>query len=131
LERRRLISVRLQNNELKVAGKVQQPRIQPVQIDAQLPLNLSKLIAEKKLDEQTPVNASIQMPRSSINFVRQFVPALNQLDGTVALDVKIGGTIAKPDLSGSADTNINLRDSKRDPARPDDFRRCSISGKTG
>ena len=36
------------------------------------------------------------------------MPALNQLDGTVALDVKIGGTIAKPDLSGSADTNINL-----------------------
>jgi autotransporter translocation and assembly factor TamB len=100
--------VRLQNNELKVAGKAQQPRIQPVQIDAQLPLNLSKLIAEKKLDEQTPVNARIQMPRSSINFVRQFMPALNQLDGTVALDVKIGGTIAKPDLSGSADTNINL-----------------------
>ena len=100
--------VRLQNNELKVAGKVQHPRIQPVQIDAQLPLNLSKMIKEKKLDEQTLVNASIQMPRSSINFVRQFLPALNQLDGTVALDVKVGGTIAKPDLSGAADTNINL-----------------------
>ena len=100
--------LRLQNNELKVAGKVQQPRIQSVQIDAQLPLNLSKLIAEKKLDEQTPVNARIQMPSSSINFVRQFVPAFNQLDGTVALDVKVGGTIGKPDLSGSADTNINL-----------------------
>src|SRR4030095_12661312 len=92
----------------KETRKFQQPRTQPVQIDAQLPLNLSKLIAEKKLDEQTPVNARIQMPRSSINFVRQFVPTFNQLDGTVALDVKVGGTIAKPDLSGAADTNINL-----------------------
>jgi autotransporter translocation and assembly factor TamB len=100
--------LRLQNNELKVAGKVQQPRIQPVQIDAQLPLNLSRLIAEKKLDEQTPVNGKIQMPRSSINFVRQFVPALNQLDGALALNVNLGGTVARPDLSGSADMSINL-----------------------
>ncbi len=100
--------LRLQNNELKVAGRIQQPRIQPVQIDAQLPLNLSKLMAEKKLDEQTPIKAKIQMPRSSINFVRQFVPALNQLDGTVALNVNVDGTIARPDLSGSADMNINV-----------------------
>ena len=57
-----------------------------------------KMIAEKKLDEQTPVNGRIQMPRSSINFVRQFVPALHQLDGTVALDVKVGGTIAQARL---------------------------------
>ena len=35
-------------------------------------------------------------------------PRCSQLDGTVALDVKIGGTIAKPDFSGSADMNINL-----------------------
>src|SRR4030095_4170793 len=103
----------------KETRKFQQPRTQPVQIDAQLPFNLSKLIAEKKLDEQTPVTARIQMPRSSINFVRQFVPALNQLDGTAALDVKIGGTIAKPDLSGSARPKIKpagLRQATR-PAR--------------
>ncbi|MGI8889598.1 MAG: translocation/assembly module TamB domain-containing protein [Chthoniobacterales bacterium] len=102
------VAMHLQNNELRVNGKVQQPKIQPVQIDANLPLNLSKLIAEKKLDEQTPINAKITMPRSSVNFVRQFVPALNQLDGTVALNVNVGGTIARPDLSGSADMNINI-----------------------
>ena len=102
------VGMRLQNNELRVDGKVQQPRIQPVQIEAHLPLNVSKLIADKRLDEQTPISAKIQMPRSSVNFVRQFVPALNQLDGTVALDVNVGGTIAKPDLSGSADMNMNV-----------------------
>jgi autotransporter translocation and assembly factor TamB len=102
------VGMRLQNNELRIDGKVQQPRIQPVQIEARLPLNISRLLAEKKLDERTPISAKIQMPRSSVNFVRQFVPVLNQLDGTVALDVNIGGTIAKPDLSGSANMNINV-----------------------
>ncbi len=102
------LAFRLRENELKLNGTVQQPRIQPVQITANLPLNVDKLIETKKLDDQTPVNARIQMPRSSVNFVRQFVPALNQLDGTVALDVNVRGTIASPDLSGSADMNINV-----------------------
>ena len=102
------LALRLQNNELKAEGKIQQPLIQPVQITAQLPLNISKLLADKKFDEQTPVNAKIQMPRSSINFAREFVPALRQLDGSLALNVDVGGTIAKPSVSGSADANINV-----------------------
>ncbi len=102
------LAFRLQANELKLTGNVQQPRIQPIQITANLPFNVDKLIETKKLDEQTPLNAQIRMPRSSVNFVRQFVPALNQLDGTVALDVNVRGTIADPDLSGTADMNINV-----------------------
>ncbi len=102
------LGLRLQNNELKLAGKIEQAKVQPIQIDAQLPLNISKLIEEKKLDETTPINAKIQMPRSSVNFVRQFVPALSQLDGSLALNMNVSGTIAKPDLSGSADMDINV-----------------------
>ncbi len=102
------LGMHLQNNELRVEGKVQQPRIQPVQLQAHLPLNVARLIAQKKLDEQTPINAQVRMPRSSINFVRQFVPALQQLDGSVALDADIGGTIAHPVFRGSADMNVNV-----------------------
>ena len=102
------IALRLQNNELKVEGKIAQAKIQPIQITAHLPLNVAQIIAQKKLDEQTPVEAKVQMPRSSVNFIREFVPALRQLDGTLALDVNVGGTIAKPALSGAADMNINV-----------------------
>ncbi|HEY5035610.1 MAG TPA: translocation/assembly module TamB domain-containing protein [Chthoniobacterales bacterium] len=102
------LSMHLQNNELNLLGKLAQSQIQPVQISAKLPLNVSKLIATKKLDEQTPLTAKIEMPRSSINFLREFVPALRQLDGNVALNVNVGGTIAKPGLSGAADMTINL-----------------------
>ncbi|MBA3651107.1 MAG: translocation/assembly module TamB domain-containing protein, partial [Chthoniobacterales bacterium] len=102
------LAFRLQNNQLNLVGKVLQARIQPVQITANLPLDVSKLLATKRLDDATPVRARIRMPRSSVNFVRQFVPAFNQLDGTVALDVNVDGTISKPDLSGSADMNINV-----------------------
>ncbi len=100
------LALRLQNNQLKVDGKIQQPLIQPITITAQLPLNVSDVIAKKKVDEQTRVSAKVEMPRSSINFVREFVPALRQLDGSIALNVNVGGTIANPALSGAADMNI-------------------------
>jgi hypothetical protein len=58
--------------------------------------------------EQTPIDATVRMPSSSINFVKQFVPALRDLDGSLALDVKVGGTIAHPGISGSANATINL-----------------------
>jgi hypothetical protein len=100
------VAMRLQNNELNVAGKIQQPKIQPVQMDARMPLNVSDMVANKKLDEQTPITAKVVMPRSSVNFIREFVPALRQLDGTLALNVNVDGTIANPVLSGAAEMNI-------------------------
>ncbi|MBA3543185.1 MAG: translocation/assembly module TamB domain-containing protein [Chthoniobacterales bacterium] len=102
------LALRLQDNRLKADGTIKQPLIQPVQITAQLPFNVAEVMAQKKVDEQTPLNVKVQMPRSSINFVREFVPALRQLDGSLALNVNVGGTIAKPDLSGAADMNINV-----------------------
>ena len=98
----------LQNNELRLDGKVEQARIQPVQMEARLPFNVSKIIEAKKIDDQTPIDATVRMPPSSINFVKQFVPTLRDLDGNVALNVKVGGTIAHPAVSGSADATINL-----------------------
>ncbi len=102
------LGARIQNSELVVSGKLQQARVEPVQIDAHFPFNISKIIEARKLDENTPVVASVRMPRSPVNFVREFVPALRTVDGSLALDAKVGGTIAKPALSGTADMNINL-----------------------
>jgi len=98
----------LQNNQLAFNGKLQQTKIQPVQITANLPFDVSKIIAARKFDEETPLTAKVQLPRSSVNFLRQFLPAITQLDGDLALDVNVNGTIAKPVLSGSGDITINM-----------------------
>jgi hypothetical protein len=98
----------LQNNQLAFNGKLQQTKIQPVQITANLPFDVSKMIAEKKFDEETPLTAKVQLPRGSVNFLRQFLPGITQLDGDLALDVNVNGTIAKPVLSGAGDITINM-----------------------
>ena len=101
------LNARIENEQLVIEGKLEQERIEPVQINAHLPFDVAKLIENKKLDEETPVQGSVRMPRSSVNFIRQFVPALERIDGDLALDVALAGTLAKPVLSGAADMKIN------------------------
>ncbi len=98
----------LQNNRLSWNGRLQQTKIQPVLITGNIPFDIPKVIEEKRFDEETPLTAKVQMPRSSVNFLRQFLPGITQLDGDLALDVNINGTIAKPALSGSGDITINM-----------------------
>jgi autotransporter translocation and assembly factor TamB len=43
-----------------------------------------------------------------VNFVRQFVPELEQLDGDLGLDVDVSGTIGKPVFSGTGDVTVNV-----------------------
>ena len=111
------VAMRFRQNELTLLGTIQQAKIQPVQIDARLPLDISQLLETRKIDPQTPISAKVQMPRSSVNFIREFVPALRQLDGDLALHVNVDGTIAKPVLSGAADDEHPFR-------RDSKIRRC-------
>lgn len=98
----------LQNNQLAFNGRLQQAKVQPVQLTGNIPFDISKIIEQKRLDEETPLSARVQMPRSSVNFLRQFLPGIMQLDGDIALDVNINGTIAKPAMSGAGDITINM-----------------------
>jgi hypothetical protein len=98
----------LQNNQLAFNGRLQQTKIQPVLITGNIPFDIPKMIEEKRFNEETPLTAKVQMPRSSVNFLRQFLPGITQIDGDLALDVNINGTIAQPELSGSGDITINM-----------------------
>ncbi len=102
------VTAQLQDKQLAITGKFQQSRLQPITLEAKLPFDVEKIIEAKKFDETTPVTARVQMPRSSVNFIRQFVPQLEQLDGDLVLDVNVNGTIAQPVLSGTGDMTINL-----------------------
>jgi autotransporter translocation and assembly factor TamB len=102
------LSAEAAEKKLNITGELKQAKIQPVAIAASMPFDAGKVLSTQSIDENTPVNATVRLPRSSVNFLRQFVPAIEQLDGSAALDVSIGGTIAHPIFSGSGDININI-----------------------
>ena len=96
------------SGQLNLMGKLQQSNIQPVELTAQVPFSLADVLRKGRLPDNTPVTAKLRLPRSSVNFLRQFVPDVEQLDGDAGIDVDVRGTIAKPVFSGSADMTVNV-----------------------
>jgi hypothetical protein len=102
------LAAQVTHNQLAISGKLQQTRIQPLELSASMPFDIPKIARARKLPDETPVTAKARLPRSSVNFVRQFIPYVQQLDGDLGLDVDVRGTIAQPVLSGSGDITINV-----------------------
>ena len=102
------LSAQSQHGQLTVSGKLQQAKIQPMELTANLPLDVPKIVREKKLPDDTPVYGKIRLPRSSVNFVRQFIPSVQEVDGDLALDVDLSGTVAHPVFKGQADMTMNV-----------------------
>ena len=97
-----------QHDQLSIQGKLQQSRIQPLELTANLPFDIPKIARQRKIPDDTPITAKLQLPRSSVNFIRQFIPDIDTLDGDLALDVDAKGTFGDPILSGTGDITINL-----------------------
>jgi hypothetical protein len=97
-----------QGKQLTISGKLQQAKIQPLELTANFPFDVPKIVHEKKLAAETPVSAKMRLARSSVNFMRQFIPGVEELDGDAALDVDVRGTIARPVFSGSGDMTVNV-----------------------
>ncbi|HJT45206.1 MAG TPA: translocation/assembly module TamB domain-containing protein, partial [Chthoniobacterales bacterium] len=102
------LTAQTKGKELTILGKLQQAKIQPLQLTANIPFDAPKIANEANIPDDTPVNAKLRLPRSSVNFMRQFIPAVEELDGDAALDVDVRGTIGKPVLTGNADMTINV-----------------------
>jgi len=102
------LSAQATQNRLTASGKLQQARIQPAELNASMPFDLPKIIRARKMPDDTPISAKARIPRTSVNFVRQFVPELEQLDGNLGLDVDVSGTLGHPLLSGAGDMTVNV-----------------------
>ena len=102
------LSAQVAQDRLTALGKLQQARIQPLEISASMPLDVPKIVRARGLPDDTPVTAKARLARSSVNFVRQFVPEIEQLDGELGMDVDVSGTIGRPVLNGAADFKVNV-----------------------
>jgi autotransporter translocation and assembly factor TamB len=102
------LSVQAKGKQLTASGRLQQAKIQPLELIANFPFDVPKIVRDRKLADDTPMNGKLRLPRSSVNFMRQFIPGVEELDGDAALDVDVRGTIAQPVLTGSGDMTINV-----------------------
>ena len=102
------LTAEARDGRLSISGKLQQAKIQPMALTANFPIDVPRIAREGKLPDDTPVTAKVQLPRSSVNFLRQFMAPVQELDGDLALDVDVSGTIANPILKGTGDMTVNV-----------------------
>ncbi|MEA3187419.1 MAG: translocation and assembly module TamB [Chthoniobacter sp.] len=96
------LDMRLVQDELSLKGRIVQPAIQAIEIAGTLPMPLKQIVKQKKVDENSPVQLSVRLPKSSVAFVSQITPAVRYVEGTASINADVAGTIAQPEFSGSA-----------------------------
>lgn len=101
------LNLRLRDDRLALDGSVRQRLIQPLQIRGNVPMDLEAIKKKGAIDPNTPVSLEVRLPRSSMDFLSTVVPAIRLSRGNADIDVKVAGTIAKPNLAGNIDADLS------------------------
>jgi autotransporter translocation and assembly factor TamB len=112
------LDVQLANKNLTVVGDFTQPDIQPAQIRGSIPLDLQQVIETGKLREDTPLQLSVKWPDTNLAFAKKIVPQIQIIEGRVAIDANVSGTLQTPQLTGGARANISRFRARTDTVPP-------------
>ena len=100
------LQINLAQNTLTLDGGLKQADIQPLQIQGKIPLNLEQIIDSGRLPLDTPLQVAVKWPDTNLAFVRRLTPLVRVLEGNVAIDANVSGTLAKPNLAGEVRARI-------------------------
>ena len=104
------LNLHYSNKELTLDAAIKQPQLQPLTVKGSVPLDLEATVQNKKLDPALPIDVTVKLLPSSLAFVPKLAPQVRRIDGTAAIDVHVGGTVAKPVFNGSA--NVALKSAR-------------------
>jgi autotransporter translocation and assembly factor TamB len=99
-------TVQLANKVLTLDGHFQQPEIQPLQVQGKVPLDVAQVLDSGKLPANTPIALSVHWPETNLQFARKLTPFIRILEGRVAIDANVAGTLDKPEISGAVSANV-------------------------
>jgi autotransporter translocation and assembly factor TamB len=99
-------SVELANKVLTLDGHFQQSEIQPLQVQGKIPFDVTQVLDSGKLPPDTPIALSVHWPETNLQFARKLTPLIRILEGRIAIDANVAGTLAKPQVSGAVSANV-------------------------
>jgi autotransporter translocation and assembly factor TamB len=100
-------SAELASKVLTLEGHFQQPEIQPLQVQGKVPLDVAQVLDSGKLPSDTPIALSVHWPETNLQFARKLTPLIRILEGRVAIDANVAGTVEKPAISGAVSANVS------------------------
>ena len=77
------LTAQAMHERVAASGKLEQARLQPIDVTANMPFDIPKIARARTLPDDTPLIAKVHVPRTSVNFIRQFIPDLQRLDGAL------------------------------------------------
>ena len=89
--------------------------LEPFILEASVPLNLPKLLAEPASWKALPLTAKVKHQQPQIAFLKPLVPILAELEGSVDLDLSVSGSLGQPTWKGG----LNVALPKVIPKNPD------------
>jgi len=90
------------NRTLHAHGEVAEPDGQLVTFKASLPLRIRDLVEDPGQIDDLPLTAQAMVRDFNLQRLRIFLPRLAESRGAIEADMRLGGTIGKPALSGGA-----------------------------
>jgi hypothetical protein len=112
------ITVNLENKVLTLSGSAKQPDIQPLDIAGKVALDFPQIVKTGALDQNTPIQATVKWPDTSLTFLRRVIPEIRSIEGRAGVSVDVAGTLAKPSLQGEFHANIAQARARTDLVPP-------------
>ncbi|MDF1816855.1 MAG: translocation/assembly module TamB domain-containing protein [Verrucomicrobiales bacterium] len=106
------------NQKASIEGEFQHPDVNPLTIKAETAFAPALWVCGDRKFDSEAIHASAKMQKSSLSFLSSQVPGLMRVDGTVALDLDLSGTIREPKILGNGEILAQrLRFKNRDAPR--------------
>ena len=102
------LKLTLSSARLAADLSITQKNIQPLKATASLPFVLLDLLKKPETLTALPLQGAVVLPSTKLDFLTSFVPSIARLDGSAAADIKIAGTIGKPDIKGYLDVEVHV-----------------------
>ena len=90
----------LHQERLALSGTLVQPGLSTLSFEGKMPLDLRKVLAERRLDPATPMAFSVKLPPSPAGLLAPLIPGVRMLDGRLSIDASVTGTVEKPLFHG-------------------------------
>ncbi|MEZ5299983.1 MAG: translocation/assembly module TamB domain-containing protein [Verrucomicrobiales bacterium] len=94
------LTLAVADGRAQLAGEVRHPQLQPLSLNAEAPADLRAWALEPERLQDLPVAGSLALPRTSLQPVKDFVPALREIDGEAEIQIEVAGTAAQPAVDG-------------------------------
>ncbi len=95
------LTLRVRDRNLTLDGAARQPQMQPLTIRGEMPVDLAQLIDTGHPDLNARIAASVRLPPSSMGALIGVVPGLRFVQGDVAVDIDVSGTVGRPTFRGN------------------------------